>query len=129
MEKGGWVFENIETGEYYKRCKSDTWHGYSNSTEKLSAVHAIFNGHGIAEIKIGNCGFDNEGIVKVNLNKKEIGSIGKMTERYFSIHFSPNDTLFIIPVSKQQYGAIINIYYLQVSCGRMIQISINRVKI
>ena len=129
MEKEGWLFENIETGKYYKRCKSDTWHGYSNSTEKPSFVRTIFKGRGLAEIKIGNCGFDNNGIVKVNLNQKEIGSLEKMTERYFNIPFSPNDTLIIIPVSKQPYGAIVNIFYLHVLCGRMIPISINRVKI
>ena len=118
MQKGGWLFENIETGQYHERCKSDTWYGYSNTTEMLSSVQAIFKGHGIAEMKIGNCGFDNEAMVKVTLNKKELGAIDKMNERYFSFHFSPNDTINIIPVSKQQYGAIINIFYLQISCGR-----------
>ena len=118
MQKGGWLFGNIEIGKYYERCKSDTWHGYSNTTEKFSSVQAIFKGHGIAEMKIGNCGFDNEAMVKVTLNKKELGAIDKMTERYFSFHFSPNDTFYIIPISKQQYGAIINIFYLQISCSR-----------
>ena len=118
MEQGGWQFENMATGKHHEWCKGDTWHGHRNNTEMFSAVEATFIGHGIAELKIENCGFDNAGIIKVNLSKKELGSIDKMTERYFTFRFSPNDTLHIIPVSEQQYGAVINIVYLQILCGR-----------
>ena len=120
MERGGWVFENIESGKHNERCKGSTWKGHRNTTghKQKSGVYAIFKGRGTAEFKIGNCGFDNDATVELLLNDNEIGSISKMAEKYFTVFYSRNDTLHIRAVSDSQYGAIINILNIEILCGR-----------
>ena len=118
MEKAGWVFENIETGIYDERCKGDAWHGYRNTPDRVSGVSATFQSHGLAELKVGNCGFDIDAKVKLYLNGKELESIDKMAEKYISFRFSPNDTLYITPTSEFPKAAIINLFYVKISCGK-----------
>ena len=119
MEKGGWVFNNIGTGLYNARCNAGTWHGYRNTTKQVgeTSLSAIFRGHGIVELKIRNCGFDDNATVRIFLNEKEIGRVYKMAKKYFKIRYSPNDTMQIKPISGNQFGAIIDIFYVQILCG------------
>ena len=97
MQANGWIVDITDDNqaEYSQRCSNATWFGFNNG-RCVGSISATFNGQGKAILNFGNCGINQDGLVLVSLNNKEIGRAAPSTpEEEITFEYSQGDTLLI----------------------------------